>query len=591
MSESRTCLKTDKCQAFTQAKGIICHSHKFSEEFELISLIGEGGFAKVYKVRSLTDHKNYAIKKISINLNKSTRKIKEDIESVVNEVRLMSMFDDKLIVKMNHAWVEITEKHSKEKKKKIEQCFQQEWDLNQESSYIYDEEVDYFTRKNYFEERKIFEASEDSSEEDCQYRFIKSKSEEEIEIGGIFFKLSHVKKLIFYIQLELCDETLNDKIKKRNEKEIPSKENKISEEDLFNSLKLFRKIVKSVNILHSQGLIHRDLKPENILFSGESPKLSDFGLTTEVLNVKYKKFSIDTVETRKTSADSSYDHSCHLSYHTKNVGTLQYAAPEQINKNFYDQKADIFSLGIIFFEMIYPITTGMERHNLLKNLKEKNFLPDNLTNKFPYISEFILKMTHSEPEKRPDCKSLIFNIDEIISKKNPRVCNSKSVKIPKYILKKSRPGESSRNLIKKEKENLIKLNKESQKLQCKLKSNEINQSNKDVDSKVNLKLKKSSFKKSIGMGIQTNNRIDEFNQSSNFSHINVEKGSMKLVNEKIVILPHKNSKSSMIFSIMDCDLNVKNSEIIITQPKNQFIVKAPSKKLLEIKELISPELC
>ncbi len=67
---------------------------------------------------------------------------------------------------------------------------------------------------------------------------------------------------------------------------------------------------------------------------------------------------------------------------TGQVGTALYVAPElsaKTAKAIYNQKVDIYSLGIIFFEMTYkPLTTGMERVKVLLNLRSKEivFPPD-----------------------------------------------------------------------------------------------------------------------------------------------------------------------------------------------------------------------
>lgn len=63
---------------------------------------------------------------------------------------------------------------------------------------------------------------------------------------------------------------------------------------------------------------------------------------------------------------------------TGQVGTALYVAPElseQVSKAIYNQKVDIYSLGIIFFEMCYkPLTTGMERVKVLLNLRSKDII-------------------------------------------------------------------------------------------------------------------------------------------------------------------------------------------------------------------------
>jgi translation initiation factor 2-alpha kinase 4 len=132
--------------------------------------------------------------------------------------------------------------------------------------------------------------------------------------------------------MELCKETLADFLKERQKNY-----NHLLDEDLFKNelmvsyLRIFLSIAQSVEYVHSQNLIHRDLKPANIFITKDTTiKLGDFGLATEVTDRKYLKFE------RKLS-DSSEISTC-LSYHTKNVGTVLYAANEQLNDNYYDQK-------------------------------------------------------------------------------------------------------------------------------------------------------------------------------------------------------------------------------------------------------------
>lgn len=68
---------------------------------------------------------------------------------------------------------------------------------------------------------------------------------------------------------------------------------------------------------------------------------------------------------------------------TEYAGTHFYNAPELANgpaKSVYTVKSDIYSFGIIFFEMSYPLNTGMERHEILIKLRsEKIQTPDDLS--------------------------------------------------------------------------------------------------------------------------------------------------------------------------------------------------------------------
>jgi serine/threonine protein kinase len=82
--------------------------------------------------------------------------------------------------------------------------------------------------------------------------------------------------------------------------------------------------------IHNAGVIHRDLKPENIMVGpGDSVKLIDFGLAGEVAG------------RRLTFA--------HI---TKSMGTPDYISPEQVKGKRGDERSDVYSLGIILYEML-----------------------------------------------------------------------------------------------------------------------------------------------------------------------------------------------------------------------------------------------
>lgn len=81
--------------------------------------------------------------------------------------------------------------------------------------------------------------------------------------------------------------------------------------------------------LNKHNLIHRDLKPENILIKDKIIKLCDFGLTVYC------------------SSNSPFNNYC---------GTPQYMSPQVASAQSYTSKADVWSLGIIYYEMLYGTT-------------------------------------------------------------------------------------------------------------------------------------------------------------------------------------------------------------------------------------------
>ncbi|KAJ8965482.1 hypothetical protein NQ317_017183 [Molorchus minor] len=62
--------------------------------------------------------------------------------------------------------------------------------------------------------------------------------------------------------------------------------------------------------------------------------------------------------------------------------TQLYMSPEQFKSRIYDYKVDIYSLGLIFFELLVPFTTDMERFKILTDIKENKY-PKNFPHKFP----------------------------------------------------------------------------------------------------------------------------------------------------------------------------------------------------------------
>lgn len=138
--------------------------------------------------------------------------------------------------------------------------------------------------------------------------------------------------------------------------------------------RLFRQISTGLSYIHSQKIIHRDFKPENILLdSNGNAKICDFGLAT----------TISLVLQQRPKACHYGSNSVLHSSQTEEAGTHFYKAPELANgpaKSVYSVKSDVYSFGIVFFEMSYPLKTGMERYEVLNKLRSKTIqIPDDLS--------------------------------------------------------------------------------------------------------------------------------------------------------------------------------------------------------------------
>ncbi|XP_038885258.1 eIF-2-alpha kinase GCN2 isoform X2 [Benincasa hispida] len=163
---------------------------------------------------------------------------------------------------------------------------------------------------------------------------------------------------------------------------------------------LFHQIVEGLAHIHGQGIIHRDLTPSNIFFDARNDiKIGDFGLA-KFLKLEQLDQDIGVpLDTTGVSIDG-----------TGQVGTYFYTAPE-IEQGWpkIDEKADMYSLGIVFFELWHPFGTAMERHLVLSDLKQKGELPTAWVAEFSEQASLLRRLMSQSPSDRPSALELLQN--------------------------------------------------------------------------------------------------------------------------------------------------------------------------------------
>ena len=149
---------------------------------------------------------------------------------------------------------------------------------------------------------------------------------------------------------------------------------------------IFYKCLSGLNYIHEKGIIHRDIKLKNIFLDDDfNVKIGDFNVST-VINENYaKKYSENTDEIDD------------LINKNTNVGTDDYKAPEVNYRNNYDQKSDIYSMGVSFFILCF----GCKPTSFRNNNENANYYSKD-------IKDFILKMLKYNPDERPTSKEAML---------------------------------------------------------------------------------------------------------------------------------------------------------------------------------------
>jgi serine/threonine protein kinase len=146
------------------------------------------------------------------------------------------------------------------------------------------------------------------------------------------------------------------------------------------ALAIFIEILEGLEYAHSLGVLHRDLKPENIMAGPRGEvKIMDFGIAHVLGSVR---------QTREQSI----------------VGTMQYICPELINSKEISARSDIYSLGILLFEIVsgqLPFTAGNDFALLHQHLeKDPPLLSTLVPDVPPFLDDAIFKAMRKSPEDR-----------------------------------------------------------------------------------------------------------------------------------------------------------------------------------------------
>ncbi|PPQ98103.1 hypothetical protein CVT26_003273 [Gymnopilus dilepis] len=428
------------------------HASRWKEDWEELELLGKGAFGSVVKARNKIDNRIYAVKKIRLKSMQSNDKI-------FREVNALSRLSHRNIVRYYTTWVEIFEPNS---------ASTSAGDSSNESSLDTEEtgltsvpvssmglglhtgrhhgrnghhnnnnpingafhfnvedfdDLSVSTRSSTFPSIHFGGSSPESgSGEDTS----SGDDEEDEDLGddefaGLFRSKSRSRSgpgkmnlqmtaaggtprppsasvaavgtpavsRTLYIQMEFVE---RQTLKERVDEGLPADEKE--------GWRLFQQIVDALVHMSTLNILHRDIKLTNIFIDMKGDcKIGDFGLATSSLAA----VDPSDVSSRSPMVDADM---------TLEVGTRLYIAPEvqarRRGRGPRDHsKADMYSLGIVFFEMNFKFNTGAERIAVLEDLRKPSIIfPSTWDPNRTRQKDIITWLLQHDPDKRPSALEL-----------------------------------------------------------------------------------------------------------------------------------------------------------------------------------------
>ncbi len=146
------------------------------------------------------------------------------------------------------------------------------------------------------------------------------------------------------------------------------------------TLSIAIQVARGIQAAHAKGIIHRDIKPQNIIISTEGKvKVTDFGIA------------------RAASTNTN-------TIHSDVMGSVHYISPEQARNGYVSERSDIYSLGIVMYEMVtgrVPFDGDSTVAVAIQHLQDEMVAPSAYAEDLPIsLEKIILKCTQKSPDRR-----------------------------------------------------------------------------------------------------------------------------------------------------------------------------------------------
>lgn len=153
-------------------------------------------------------------------------------------------------------------------------------------------------------------------------------------------------------------------------------------------------ITKALDCAHRNNIVHRDIKPHNIIMTSYgTPKITDFGIA-------------------KASSSATIAHTSRV------MGSVHYISPEQAKGEIVDARSDLYSLGIVIYEMVtgkMPFDSETAITIAIKHIQDEVVAPNMINNMVPYaLNRLIMRLLEKDPANRyQNAKELLTDLNKL----------------------------------------------------------------------------------------------------------------------------------------------------------------------------------
>jgi eukaryotic-like serine/threonine-protein kinase len=179
---------------------------------------------------------------------------------------------------------------------------------------------------------------------------------------------------------------------------------------LERALSIARQLTAALEAAHAEGVVHRDLKPQNVLVDrAGTAYVSDFGLA--------KSLEAEAAGMTRTG---------------QVLGTPRYMSPEQVEAKPADHRSDLYSLGLIFYEMVtgmVPFVGDSALQVMYQRLKEKPKNPKQFNPELPdYLARLIMRCLEKDPARRYQSAREI--LQDLEAERSPSFSRTVQISVP-----------------------------------------------------------------------------------------------------------------------------------------------------------------